>query len=605
MPFESAVMELPSGFAPGAEATLTAAGALALIAGWTDLSATRRSDLASAVATAARIAGLPEGTLPLTPAALRQHVLARSVATCGVSEKRMRNVRSGLRFVLRRLDVIEPRDFPLMPAWCVLLECLELKKRAGMIGFARFCSSRGTAPEKVDDTTLADFLNHIAERTLKAHPRSEAGSLRMAWNRACDRIADWPGRPLRRLQHKDQFILPLKAFPESFRHDLDRFGSRLGSTALDDLWARDPFGEPLATEGNDVLPPVPPQPLRPGTVELRKAHVRWAASALVQTGVPLAAISSLAALVRPLEHAREILRYLYRRGGNKPSAASHHVADVLRMIAKYHERLPEPDIKRLAAWKKLVCLTYTGMTEKNSRLVRQAMDPRREALLLELPNALMKTARLLRPTSPRQAASLALRAVVIEILNKIPLRLGNLIGLRLDRHLQRADPGRGRVTRLSVPSTETKNNRAIDMPVSAEAARFIDEWVRDFRPLVASADCIYLFPGDGTGNRPISPQALGEAIKKVTREQAGVELSPHRFRHLAAHRFLAAYPGHFEEVRQLLVHAKVKTTIRHYAGTQHDAAMRRFDDAILAVRRRRSPYEGSAPNAPKRRPRPT
>ncbi len=185
----------------------------------------------------------------------------------------------------------------------------------------------------------------------------------------------------------------------------------------------------------------------------------------------------------------------------------------------------------------------------------------------------MKTARLLRPTSPQQATSLALRAVVIEILNKIPLRLGNLIGLRLDRHLQRADPLRGRISRLSVPPTETKNKRAIDMPVSAETARFIDEWVRDFRPLVAAGDCIYLFPGHGTGNRPISPQALGEAIKKVTREQAGVELSPHRF--------LAAYPGHFEEVRRLLVHAKVKTTIRHYAGTQHDAAMQRLGDAIL------------------------
>jgi hypothetical protein len=54
----------------------------------------------------------------------------------------MRTVVSGLRYVLRRLDVIDPADGPLDPAWTAQLAPLEELKRAGLIAFARFCSRR-------------------------------------------------------------------------------------------------------------------------------------------------------------------------------------------------------------------------------------------------------------------------------------------------------------------------------------------------------------------------------------------------------------------------------------------------------------------------------
>ena len=454
------------------QGAVTVAAALELVAGWTELPATRRRDLASALSTVTRLAGMPPGALTLTPGALRQHVLTRSAAACGIDEKTMRNVRSALRFVLRRLDLLDPAGTPLARCWVALLNRLGERGRPGMIGFARFCSRRAIAPDQVDRAVLEAFLTQLTERTLTPNPRKQVGSLRMAWNRACARIKNWPGQPLPRLRQAGQFILPLNALPESFRHDLERFGARLAATGLEDPFADRPEEE---EEDEEQASPLPTKPLRPVTVALRQSHARCAASALVMTGVPIDAVTGLTCLVTPLARAKEIIRFLYNRAGQKPSATGSHVAELLRIVAKYDARLPEQDVRQIATWGRHVKLTYKGMTEKNAQLVREALDPKHEALLLELPTALMQAARRLRPTAPQQAASLAQRALAVELLNKIPLRLKNLIGLRLDQHLQRSDPRRGRINHIAVPLPETKNKRAIDVPISPETARFIDE----------------------------------------------------------------------------------------------------------------------------------
>jgi integrase len=132
----------------------------------------------------------------------------------------------------------------------------------------------------------------------------------------------------------------------------------------------------------------------------------------------------------------------------------------------------------------------------------------------------------------------------------------------------------------------------------------LEEWITEFRPLIAAPDCVYLFPGHRTGNRPISAKSLRNAVKKATREYAGVELSPHQFRHLGAHTFLDEFPGHYEEVRRQLGHASVATTTRSYCGAEDESAMRRFDAAILNRRQklRRKPAVRK-PARPQRKPR--
>ena len=60
------------------------------------------------------------------------------------------------------------------------------------------------------------------------------------------------------------------------------------------------------------------------------------------------------------------------------------------------------------------------------------------------------------------------------------------------------------------------------------------------------------------GGTPRGQHALALAIKKTVRRRLGVELSPHKFRHLAAKIYLDQNPGGFEVVRQLLGHKNVR-----------------------------------------------
>jgi ribosome biogenesis SPOUT family RNA methylase Rps3 len=177
------------------------------------------------------------------------------------------------------------------------------------------------------------------------------------------------------------------------------------------------------------------------------SHARWGASALVATGVPAAEITALSCLLTPLTRARTILRHIYHEAGKKPSARGMHVAQVLQIIGKHYLKLPEEALAQLRSWARPVQLTYDGITEKNQICVQKILgDPARELRLRELPGAYMQAARArLRAQRIRKACALAQAAVQINLLIIRALRAGEIRNLRLD-HLQRADPGRGRVT---------------------------------------------------------------------------------------------------------------------------------------------------------------
>ena len=186
------------------------------------------------------------------------------------------------------------------------------------------------------------------------------------------------------------------------------------------------FGSDLDDE-NDVTPYR--RACRPSTIRTRLDHLRWAASAVAATGVSIEEITSLEALVTPLKRARDALAFLHERAGGKPSASASHVAEAMRIIAKYHARSSETEVAKIKDWAKQLSPDYTSITKKNRSHIEAMLEPRREAKLYALPSTLMKAARHLRLAAPHQAASLALRAVAIELLTHIPLRLANVIGL--------------------------------------------------------------------------------------------------------------------------------------------------------------------------------
>jgi site-specific recombinase XerD len=561
---------------------LTVHEAALAVRSWSDLSATRRRDLASALSSVARLVGLPPDAVTLTPAALRPTLLARSAASFGLSESRYKNLLSAVRYVLRRLGMID--SVPPYPEglWKDLIDKLSVEARRGLMTFSRYCSSEGIQPQNVDVDTLRKYEVWLAERNLCARPKKSAGDVRSAWNRAVKSIPDWPQRPLEQLRQRGQYVLPLESFPTAFQDDLAAFGRRLGATGFDDAFPEEEEEEEEeeAVDANTNAPSKPKKPCRASTVALRKSHARWAASALVATGVHPDDIFRLSDLVTPVTRARAIFKFLYDRTPGGKSAAGMHVGEVLLMIAKYHVKSPAADVKKIVTWVERVKLDYSGMTEKNENCIRQAMDPKRMANLRALPRALMKSARAIKSENPKRAASLALRATAIAFLTCRPIRISNLIGLRLDGHLQRANPPRGPITHFSIQINETKNETVISLPISQALSEILQDWIDNYRPIVAGPGCTYLFPGHGTGNRSMCRQGMHEAIKTTMISHLGISLNPHRFRHLAARVFLQEYPGEYETVRRLLGHKDINSTIRAYCGTEVESATDRFDEIL-------------------------
>ncbi|MGC2413946.1 MAG: tyrosine-type recombinase/integrase [Stellaceae bacterium] len=94
-----------------------------------------------------------------------------------------------------------------------------------------------------------------------------------------------------------------------------------------------------------------------------------------------------------------------------------------------------------------------------------------------------------------------------------------------------------------------------------------------------------LFPGrheTEVKSRSTFRNQLGRTIRRYT----GLQMHPHLFRHARAKIHLDRHPGEYAIVSTALGHASIDTTRDFYAGLENAAAMRHFDEVILALRRK-------------------
>jgi integrase len=96
---------------------------------------------------------------------------------------------------------------------------------------------------------------------------------------------------------------------------------------------------------------------------------------------------------------------------------------------------------------------------------------------------------------------------------------------------------------------------------------------------------------DGT---PKSDRTVAWLISRYSKKHAGIVISPHQYRHLAARVLLDAQPGGFEIVRQVLGHRRHDTTVNAYAGIDSRRAGRHHQ----APHRKRHRSSRSVPVAP-------
>jgi len=202
--------------------------------------------------------------------------------------------------------------------------------------------------------------------------------------------------------------------------------------------------------------------------------------------------------------------------------------------------------------------------------LRQFDDPQVLQRLRALPAKLWSKARREEKPNFRTLAT-AQAALALEILIYLPIRLQNLISLTFKIHLF-LKSGPGSISTLEIPASEVKNKRPIEFDVPPHIVRMLVEYRDQIAPKILGHKPAHVFV-NADGSLKTS-QTLAWLIRRLSRKQAGIELSPHKFRHLAAKVVLDDSPGAFELVKQLLGHENLKTTANFYAGIDTRRAAR-------------------------------
>ena len=512
------------------------------------LSPRRRRDLISGVRRMTEIIGVDPACTPASLQLLRPKINAVRPVAHNLTPKTWSTLRSNFRAAIVQGTPRQPRQAD--PEWSKLRVALPGKRMTtGLSRLISFCEHEAIRPTAMSDAVIVRFLAYLEADTLVPNPRTCHRCACRLWNEAAQTVAGWPPVLLSLPDYrKPRRSLPINRFPASLQEEFARY--------VDSLRGGDLFAEEAAE-----------RPLAASTVHQRAVELGLALSALVASGTDPASITSLACLVEPGPFT-SVLRYYLKDG--KPRPFAHNLAHTLIGLARRWVRPDPPAIEKLKELQQRLGPQRKGLTDKNRALVRALEDPDVRARLLLLPERLANWAE--RATPIRGVVAMRI-AVATAILRSAPLRIANLAGLRLDRHLVR--PGGPRsLWQIDIPRHEVKNDQPLVHELPRRATVIVDRYIRGFRPLLAAPGNPYLFP---SGSNPCNQAKLSQQIRGVLADWVGIDMTPHQFRHFAGRVLQQHSPGAYAAIAQLLGHKDVRTTIAYYAGLDTLSAGRQFD----------------------------
>jgi integrase len=546
----------------------TGADLLRLLDDRDDLTPGRLRDLKSAVKRICEMARIAPARLPANPVALRSVLRGIRPAAHSVTEKTWSNMRSALGATLQLAGVADPMGQGAArhsPVWAPLLLPVQENKRIsnGLAAFANWCVAEGISPDGVDDNAVQRFSTWLETRTLCPRPHDVVRQVPKFWNEASETIEIWPKAKLTPISFKPPRLrLPLEALSKAFQDDTKAY---LKMRADPDIF--------------DERPNAPKQPLAQSTLHQQSEHLRLAASILIDSGIPVEEITSLADLVQP-ERFKTVLRHYHKRGDERPNAFVVCLAKTLIQAAYHHVAVPEDEVARLKRIAARLPSIPLKLTAKNKAFLREFESDGLRAKLLFLPDKLIAevTGAL---DEGRVDFVKAQVAIAIEILLAIPLRPQNLSRLNWQHHFQEPDGPKGRVL-LHIPKEEMKSRKHdYDAEVPDYVARRLRWYRRHILPRLNADPNGDLFVT--RHGKPKSQETLTQQIIQVIEDYVGIHMTPHQFRHLAGHSYLNDNPKDIETSRALLGHGSIKTT-RIYVGSDSRRATRVYNDFVFEQR---------------------
>ena len=478
-----------------------------------------------------------------------------------LSPARWRNIKSDVRRAVKLTGADRPVPdvkVPLTDAWEALCQAsANPSERSVLRRLGRYCCAQQIGPKQVTDQIVGEFAQYLYERVLSKYPRRILGDTVRAWNR---KVAGGELAHLTAINRSRAYTLQWEDFPASLKQDVD---------AWHEICLRpDPFD------------PDAPAPVKPSTIEQRNRMIRRLASAVVLQGEDAEQLDGLGALITP-ERVKKALTFFIDRNDDKPSVQAHEMAWLAITIARHWLKLDEDEIRELRGWARKLQPKRRGLTKKNEDRLRQFRDKKVLRALFTLPDKIL--AEELRKATDSRSALRMQTALAIAILSVAPMRIGNLRSLDRDVHFVGAFSEKAPVLQIRIEAQDVKNDVDLAYPVPDEVGDLLELYMARYQPLLTNGRASsLLFPG--RSGAPKNANSLRRNITNMTRKDLGLHVHPQLFRHLAAHIFLGRHPGHYEEVRRMLNHRSIQTTIDSYAGLEATTALMRYGDIVLDLK---------------------
>lgn len=551
-----------------ADDQMTLADVLEKIAADAELNPQRRRNICSAIKALGKLTSKGLRYLPAHPGYYRIFFKGLHPKHCGLTLGRIRNIKSDVLFALKRTGCIGGTHTymgPFSPAWQLLWD--EAECAGGLRRYAsrlmHYCSAQSIQPDQVSDCVAERFLEALVEESFVLDPVHSFKNILRTWNKLVERVPGWPQVTLTIANDRNDYTIPLDRFPQPLRDEVD---------ALVEHW-----------EAKDILDDAGlDKPLKPRTIKSRLYRLRQIASALVLEGRNIEDIVSIAQIVE-IDAAKIVLRFYLERAGGKATSQVHGLAILIKTLAKYWVKVDDEHLDALKSLCAKVDPGITGLTPKNRDRLRQFDDLKNVFLLLDFPTK--EVERALKADRERRLDAVRVQiALAVALLLMMPVRASNIVGLHLDRHIQRTRAGNKGIVHIVIPGHEVKNGQDLEYELPGETVRLLDLYLRDFRPRLIDDENPWLFPGRKAGEHK-TVMTLGEQIKARVFKATGLRVNLHLFRHVAAKLYLDCMPGGYEVVRRLLGHCSSETTVRFYAGMESKSASRHYDDVILQLHR--------------------
>ncbi len=543
------------------------------------IDAERRRSLVTLLRTAARQFGTPPDLLPFDTALL-ERLATVAPKRHRISKGHLFNVRGAVRYGLayHGVEFVRGRDLsPPSAAWKALLDGLvDNPEKSTLIRAARWFTRQDTEPATVTLADIEAFRAGLVAGDVRGAAKATWWRLVNGWTKALATVPGWP-----------VVAIPVRRWPNCWTTKNEDLPEPLaGEIAAMLAWAQDDdpladLDDPFAIDVEDWRPLTV---RRAVTVKGWDYALRAYISTLRASGVGLDRLNSLAALVEPAM-LKLGLSELLKRSPTGNRRRVFNTVCILKTIARDYLRL---DAERVAAIGR-ICRRLQpkedGLTAKNREPLAIFKDKRRLRELVQLPQRLMQRAlAAAEDDDGPKPARMAQLAVAIEIFLMAPMRIGNLIRLRLDRHISPLAIKDGQAT-IALPPEEMKNGKALDYFLDRDSCELVQTYLSRFRARLAEPGNSFLFPGKvECGHKHLV--VLRNQITTLMRDELGATWHPHLFRHLAAGLYLEENPGEYETVRRLLGHARLKTTVRYYAGTEMVPAVRQYHKTVLLHRPR-------------------